>query len=160
MVSFAVSASALSTSPDLSDAAGPGSARPDLRLVLRPGIVPPAGPMEWTPACAAGVLVPGRGVAVLLPDSRQAAVFLLPNGMIYAIDNLDPFSGAAVLSRGLTGDHDGEPYVASPLLKQRFSLRTGLCLDEGDVRVSTYSVRVLGGIIRVGAPAQTQARAA
>jgi nitrite reductase (NADH) small subunit len=31
--------------------------------------------------------------------------------------------------------------VASPLLKQRFDLETGRCLDEDDVTVTSYGVR-------------------
>lgn len=125
------------------------------RTVIRPGVLPAPGPKEWVAACPVNVLVPGRGVAVLLPDARQAALFLLPNGMIYAVDNLDPYAGAAVLSRGLTGDRAGEPTVASPLLKQVFSLRTGVALDDPDnpdVALPTYSVRVQDGIVRIGVP--------
>jgi nitrite reductase (NADH) small subunit len=120
------------------------------RAVVRPGILPAPGPKTWVDACPVSRLVPGRGVAVLLPDGRQAALFLLPNGMIYAVDNIDPYASAAVISRGLTGDRAGEPTVASPLLKQVFSLRTGEALDDPEVALPTYSVRVIGGIVRVG----------
>ncbi|MFI8927448.1 nitrite reductase small subunit NirD [Streptomyces sp. NPDC053474] len=97
----------------------------------------------WLTVCAASLLTPGRGVAVLLPDGRrQAAVFLDRYGRVYAIDNRDPFSGAAVLSRGLLGSADGRVYVASPLLKQRFDLATGQCLDDDDVRVGVYAARL------------------
>ncbi len=85
--------------------------------------------------------MPGRGVAVLLPDGRQAALFRDRAGELYAVDNRDPFTGAAVLSRGLTGTHRGRPFVASPLLKQRFDLLSGQCLDEESVRVATYEVK-------------------
>ena len=95
----------------------------------------------WLTVCDLTQLVPGRGVAALLPDGRQAALFRDRNGTLYAIDNRDPFGGAAVLSRGLTGTHQGRPFVASPLLKQRFDLRTGQCLDDETVRVETYEVR-------------------
>lgn len=129
------------------------------RRVVRPGVLPSSSPKDWVQACPLGTLLPGRGVAVLLPDDAQAAVFLLPNGMLYAVDNLDPYSGAAVLSRGLTGDREGEPTVASPLLKQRFSLRTGEALDDPSVRLTTYAVRVLTGTVFLGIE-QQQARAA
>ena len=104
------------------------------------------------PACPVHRLVPGRGVAVLLPGGAQAALFLLPNGMIYAVDNLDPYACAAVLSRGLTGDRGGEPTVASPLLKQVFSLRTGAALDDPEVALPTYAVRVQHGIVDSASP--------
>ncbi len=62
------------------------------RTVVRPGILPAPGARQWVPACPVTSLVPGRGVAVLLPGGAQAALFLLPNGMIYAVDNLDPYA--------------------------------------------------------------------
>jgi nitrite reductase (NADH) small subunit len=98
-------------------------------------------PEGWFTVCDLSVLTPGRGVAALLPDGRQVALFLDRAGRMYAIDNRDPFSGAAVLSRGLTGSHQGRPFVASPLLKQRFDLESGQCLDDETVTVATYEVR-------------------
>ncbi|GAA3822405.1 nitrite reductase small subunit NirD [Streptomyces coacervatus] len=95
----------------------------------------------WFTVCELSALVPGRGVAALLPDGRQVALFRDRAGELYAIDNRDPFGGAAVLSRGLTGTHQSRPFVASPLLKQRFDLRSGQCLDDESVRVATYEVR-------------------
>lgn len=97
---------------------------------------------SWFTVCDLNVLLPGRGVAALLPDGRQVALFRDRAGELYAIDNRDPFGGAAVLSRGLTGTHEGRPFVASPLLKQRFDLLSGQCLDDETVRISTYQVRV------------------
>ncbi|MFF5011975.1 nitrite reductase small subunit NirD [Streptomyces sp. NPDC001165] len=96
---------------------------------------------DWFTVCDLHRLVPGRGVAALLPDGRQVAVFRDRADQLYAIDNRDPFGGAAVLSRGLTGTHQGRPFVASPLLKQRFDLETGQCLDDESVRVAAYQVR-------------------
>lgn len=96
---------------------------------------------DWYTVCDLGALLPGRGVAALLPDGHQVALFRDRNGRLYGIDNRDPFVGAAVLSRGLTGTHQGRPFVASPLLKQRFDLETGQCLDDESVRVTAYEVR-------------------
>ncbi|WP_371496923.1 nitrite reductase small subunit NirD [Kitasatospora sp. NBC_00374] len=96
----------------------------------------------WTPVCDWDLLTPGRGVAVLLPDGRQAAVFRDGADALYAIANRDPFTGAYVLSRGLLGTTaDGRVYVASPLLKQRFELATGQCLDDEAVRIPVHPVR-------------------
>ncbi|WP_062206595.1 nitrite reductase (NAD(P)H) small subunit [Streptomyces sp. NBRC 109706] len=102
---------------------------------------------RWLPVCALAALTPGRGVAVLLPDGRQAAVFLDRRGDVHAVDNRDPFTGAFVLSRGLLGStgNDGRPFVASPLLKQRFDLTDGSCLDAPDDparALPTYPVRL------------------
>jgi nitrite reductase (NADH) small subunit len=98
---------------------------------------------RWSAVCDLAHLTAGRGVAVLLPDGRQAAVFLDRAGTAYAIGNQDPFTGAYVLSRGLLGrTPKGRIFVASPLLKQRFALRTGQCLDDESVAVPVYCVRV------------------
>ncbi|MGW6565194.1 nitrite reductase small subunit NirD [Streptomyces sp. NPDC054975] len=97
----------------------------------------------WTPVCETSRLTPGRGVAALLPDGRQAALFLDRAGRAYAIENRDPFTGAQVLSRGLLGSAGGRTFVASPLLKQRFDLETGRCLDDESVSVTVFPVRAV-----------------
>ncbi|MFF8292390.1 nitrite reductase small subunit NirD [Streptomyces sp. NPDC016309] len=96
---------------------------------------------DWLTVCDDSVLTPGRGMAALLPDGRQAALFRDRAGRLYAIDNRDPFTGAQVLSRGLIGSAGGRPFVASPLLKQRFDLETGRCLDDEEVSVAVFPVR-------------------
>lgn len=96
----------------------------------------------WFAVCRAGVLQPGRGVAALLPGGRQAALFRDSADRVWAIGNVDPFTGAAVLAHGLLGSREGRPYVASPLLKQRFDLSDGRCLDDEAVAVAAYRVRV------------------
>jgi nitrite reductase (NADH) small subunit len=105
---------------------------------------------EWRDVCALASLTPNRGVAALLGD-QQVALFLLdPGGDLLAVDNLDPFSGAAVLSRGIVGSLGDAPTVASPVYKQRFDLRTGICLDDPAVMVATYPTRVQDGRVQVG----------
>ncbi|MER5682018.1 nitrite reductase small subunit NirD [Streptomyces sp. NPDC002205] len=96
---------------------------------------------HWFTVCELSRLTPGRGIAALLPDGRQVALFVDRAGRAYAIDNRDPFTGAYVLSRGLLGSVEGRPFVASPLLKQRFDLATGACLDDDEVRVPVFAVR-------------------
>ena len=106
---------------------------------------------RWRVVCPASRLTPERGVAARVAGT-QVAVFLLQDATVLAIDDVDPFSGASVLSRGLVGDVAGEPTVASPLLKQRFSLRTGACLDDPSVVVRTWPVRVNAGRVEVAVP--------
>jgi nitrite reductase (NADH) small subunit len=105
--------------------------------------------IRWEPVCRVEVLQPERGVAALLGDV-QVALFLTWCGAVYAIGNVDPFSGAAVLSRGIVGDRGGEPTVASPVYKQAFSLVDGRCLDDPTVSVPTYRVRAVDGYVEVG----------
>lgn len=102
--------------------------------------------------CAAAALQPERGVAALLPDGGQVAVFRTYDGTLYAVGNIDPFSRAAVLSRGIVGDCGGVPVVVSPVYKQAFDLRTGCCLDHTTVSVPVYRVREIDGTVWVGAP--------
>jgi nitrite reductase (NADH) small subunit len=95
--------------------------------------------------CRFEELIPGRGVAVLLPDGSQAAVFRTPTDELYAVGNLDPATGAFVISRGLTGSRGGVPIVASPMLKHIYELASGRCVDgpagpEPAHRLPTYSV--------------------
>jgi NAD(P)H-dependent nitrite reductase small subunit len=88
-----------------------------------------------------------------LVDGVQLALFLLPaDGRLYVIDNIDPFSQVGCLSRGIVGDVAGEAMVASPLHKQRFSLRTGECIDDPSVRVKVYDARVHDDMVEVLLP--------
>jgi nitrite reductase (NADH) small subunit len=102
----------------------------------------------WADVVALHDLTPGRGVAALV-SGRQVAIFLVDGGEVYAVDNLDPFSDAPVLSRGIVGDRGGVPKVASPMYKQSFDLRTGRCLDDDSVAVAAYPVRVVDGRVQV-----------
>lgn len=106
--------------------------------------------VTWTTACRLDALIAGRGVCVLLDNNDHAALFLLPDGSLRAIGNVDPFANASVLSRGLVGGRDNEWVVFSPLKKQAFSLESGKCLDDATVSVSCYDVRVTNGIVEVG----------
>lgn len=106
----------------------------------------------WTPVCPLSAIPPETGAAVLLPDGAQAAVFRTHDDALYAIGNIDPFSGAAVLARGIVGDVAGAPVVASPMHKQHFDLRTGRCVEDAAVFVATYPVRLLDGTIQLGRP--------
>ena len=104
---------------------------------------------SWIPVCGYQTLLPERGVCALV-DGRQVAVFRTFDGTVHAIDNLDPFSGVQVLSRGIVGTRRGEPIVASPLHKQVFSLVSGEYLDEPGFSVPVYPIRVDGGLVQVG----------
>jgi nitrite reductase (NADH) small subunit len=106
----------------------------------------------WTRICLVTDLIPNRGAAALLEGGEQVAIFRTGADEVYALSNIDPFSGAAVLSRGIVGDVKGVPAVASPMHKQRFDLRTGACLDDPEVTVAVYPVRVEDGVILVGRP--------
>lgn len=103
----------------------------------------------FTPVCRLDDIVPNTGVCALVGD-EQIAVFRLGDDSVYAIGNLDPFSDANVLSRGLVGDLKGELVVASPIYKQHFSLASGRCLEEPGISVPVYAVCIDGDAVCVG----------
>ncbi|WP_297797603.1 nitrite reductase small subunit NirD [uncultured Marinobacter sp.] len=108
---------------------------------------------SWDVVCKVEDLVPESGVAVWTEDG-PVAVFYLPHRLpaLFAVSHTDPFSGSNVLARGITGDIKGEPVVASPLYKQHFSLVTGQCLEDEDVKIETYPVLLDGDQIRLEVP--------
>ncbi len=105
---------------------------------------------HWITVCALNDVLPNTGVCALVND-QQIAIFRVGEEDFYAIANYDPFSSANVLSRGIVGDRNGIPKVASPVYKQNFNLTTGECLDNAEVRVPTFSVRVMDQQVQVGA---------
>jgi nitrite reductase (NADH) small subunit len=98
--------------------------------------------------CPLERLQPERGAAALLGD-RQVAVFRTHDDTLYALDNRDPFTEQNVLSRGIVGTRGDAPTVASPLLKQVFDLRTGVCLSDESKRVPVHDVRLHDGMVQV-----------
>ncbi|WP_024872488.1 nitrite reductase small subunit NirD [Tolumonas lignilytica] len=105
--------------------------------------------MSWTDICALSDIIPGTGVCALL-GSQQVAIFRpLDNDQVYAIDNIDPFYQASVLSRGILADLHNEWYVASPLKKQHFNLKDGTCLENTEFSVAAYAARVTNGRIEL-----------
>lgn len=121
--------------------------------------------IRWERACLLTDLFPERGAAALFGDV-QVALFRLPDdpaygshgGQVYAVQNLDPFSAAHVMSRGIVGTRAGVPTVAAPVYKQVFSLITGKCLVTADKSpkqdlppdLATYPVEVRNGVVHVG----------
>jgi NAD(P)H-dependent nitrite reductase small subunit len=99
----------------------------------------------WLVVCRLDDLLPGRGVCVLVGDDA-VALFRLDDDALHAVGNVDPYTGASVMSRGIVGTtaaDDGQvPFVASPLLKHRFDLRTGDALDDPATGLGRWDVRV------------------
>jgi len=107
---------------------------------------------SWENICGTGNLIENIGICVLVGDI-QIAIFRLSNeDTLFAIDNYDPFSDTNVLSRGVVGDLKGQPVVASPIYKQHFNLKTGQCLEDASVKLTTYPVRTVNGLVQVAKP--------
>lgn len=104
---------------------------------------------DWQAVCPLNAVEIERGVTALV-RGRAIAIFRTEDGHVYAIGNHDPFAKASVMARGIVGTRGDRPFVASPMHKQAFDLRTGECLDDAHVRVPSYDVRVVDGIIWIG----------
>lgn len=109
-----------------------------------------AQPHKWQSICTREDLVPGSGVCALV-GTEQVALFYFPGEQkqVYALSNRDPIGEVNVLSRGMVGDIGGRLVVASPLYKQHFDLLTGECLEQEDVQVGVYGVRLDGDTVLV-----------
>ncbi|WP_096084507.1 nitrite reductase small subunit NirD [Agaribacterium haliotis] len=105
--------------------------------------------MSWETICDAADIGNGLGVRALL-NGEQVAVFRF-DGKLFALDAIDPFTKAAVLSRGILGDLKGQLVVASPIYKQHFNLETGQCLEDDSVSLKTYAVREEAGKVQLAA---------
>ena len=106
----------------------------------------------WENICPESDLIDNVGICALLGEEQVAVFRLSGNSELFAINNHDPFSDANVLSRGIVGDLKGQPVVASPVYKQHFNLETGQCLEDGSVKLKTYPVRVVDGMVQVARP--------
>jgi nitrite reductase (NADH) small subunit len=105
----------------------------------------------WIDVCGYDDLQSELGTRVLVGD-EHVAVFRTHEGAVHAISAIDPFSGASVLSRGIVGSCGDAPFVASPMYKQRFDLRTGVCLEDPSVQVRVFTTEVTGGRVVVASP--------
>lgn len=95
--------------------------------------------------------IPENGGACIKYKEEQIAVFnFTRKGEWYATQNMCPHKMQMVLSRGMTGDKNGEPKVACPFHKKNFSLKTGACLSGEDYQIKTYPVKVEDGVVYVG----------
>ena len=107
----------------------------------------------YTRACRVVDIEVEGGVAALV-DGEPIAIFRTYGGNVHAMSNVDPFSRASVMARGILGTRrvDGCEvwFVASPMHKQAFCLRTGQCLDDAAVRIPVHDVRIIGDDVLVG----------
>lgn len=123
---------------------------------------PEGGDLTWHEVCLLADLSPERGSAALLAGV-QVALFRTHDDQVYAVQQLDPYSAAHVMSRGIVGSRGDVPTVASPMYKQVFDLRTGACLDavgKEPQPLRSYPVRVVEGVVGVGLPQPAPRRGA
>lgn len=110
----------------------------------------------WTKVCTLDQIPRELGVAALVGDT-QIAIFRTFDDTLYALGNIDPKMNAAVMARGIVGTRGDTPTVASPLLKQVYSLETGQCLDDETLSLPSFGVRIVDGTVEVAVPAEASA---
>lgn len=125
----------------------------------------------WVDVCAADAVTPDRGVAALVAG-QPVAIFRLAavsageevsagEDEWFAVDHIDPRTGAPVIARGLVGSTVVEgvevPTVASPLHKQRYDLRTGAGIGDEDTSLRSWAVAVFDGRVLVAVPEMSPA---
>ena len=105
---------------------------------------------QWQTVCQITDIQPNTGVCALF-NNEQVAIFRVgETDEVYALSNYDPFAKAYVLSRGLVGDRQGITKVAAPIYKQNINLQTGEYLDDPNIKIPTYFVRVANGEVQLG----------
>jgi nitrite reductase (NADH) small subunit len=104
---------------------------------------------DWQAVCRVAELEVERGATALV-HGQAVAIFRTHDDTVYALGNHDPFAKASVLARGIVGTRGDVPFVASPMHKHAFDLRTGRCLDDVHASVPAYDVRVVDGVVLVG----------
>ncbi|MGR8935306.1 MAG: nitrite reductase small subunit NirD [Gammaproteobacteria bacterium] len=105
---------------------------------------------RWIDVCSIDDLQPNSGVCALVAGNQVAIFYMPENDAVYAIGNYDPIGKANILARGIIGDLQGLPVVASPLYKQHFNLLNGVCLEKAGISVPAYCVRILDGRVEIG----------
>ncbi|MCB9633956.1 MAG: nitrite reductase small subunit NirD [Sandaracinus sp.] len=113
---------------------------------------------SWVPVAQVSDVPVGAGTA-FRHGEVQLALHHHESGW-FAIDNRCPHRGEELLSRGLSGDADGEPKVACPMHKRTFSLIDGRGLSDPSLQVATFPTRVEGGTVWVELPPAAELAAA
>ena len=106
---------------------------------------------KWIDICQLNDILPNMGRCALF-EGQQVAIFRVikaGNEFLYAVNNYCPFSQANVISRGIIGSVADAVVVASPLYKQHFDLENGQCIEDTDVSLKTYAVRVNGNLVQL-----------
>jgi nitrite reductase (NADH) small subunit len=107
------------------------------------------GAEEWQPVCRVAELEVERGATALV-HGQAIALFRTTGDLVYALGNHDPYAKASVMAKGIVGRRGDVPFVASPVHRHAFDLRTGRCLEDTHVSVPAYDVKVVDGVVHVG----------
>ena len=111
-----------------------------------------------TPVLSLSALPRERAVCCLV-EGEQVALVRTADDALHAVDNLDPVSGAMVMSRGIVGTRGDRDVLVSPMHKQAYDLVTGACLDLPDLALRVHTVAVRDGVVEVGLGAEVRVTA-
>jgi nitrite reductase (NADH) small subunit len=112
-------------------------------------VAPKPGADGFQAVCRLEELEPERGATALV-HGQAVALFLTQDDEVHALGNHDPFARTSFLARGIVGKRGDVRFVASPVHRHAFDLRTGRCLEDAEVGVPVYDVRVVEGVVLVG----------
>jgi nitrite reductase (NADH) small subunit len=105
----------------------------------------------WHQAATIEDVPENGGTCIRYKDEQIAIFYFKKKNEYYATQNMCPHKKQMILSRGMTGDKNGEPKVACPYHKKNFSLTTGECLSDDECdSIKTYPVKVENGFVYVG----------
>lgn len=104
---------------------------------------------QWITVCNESDLTADTGLCAL-HGGEQVAIFKPALAdELYALSNFDPFGKANVMSRGIIGSIGDSLVIASPLYKQHFDLKTGVCLEDDSASLKTYPIRIEAGQVQL-----------
>jgi nitrite reductase (NADH) small subunit len=106
-------------------------------------------PSQWITVCRESDLTADTGVCAIHKGEQVAIFKPALASELFAVSNFDPFGKANVISRGIIGSVGDSLVVASPLYKQHFNLRTGVCLEDDSKALKTYHIRIDAGQVQL-----------
>jgi nitrite reductase (NADH) small subunit len=104
---------------------------------------------NWITVCNESDLTADTGLCALHQGEQVAIYKPALADELFALSNFDPFGKANVMSRGIIGSIGEQLVVASPLYKQHFDLKTGVCLEDDSASLKTYQVRIEAGQVQL-----------
>ncbi|MBU2713006.1 nitrite reductase small subunit NirD [Zooshikella sp. WH53] len=101
----------------------------------------------WGYLCEFNDIPPNSGICVSYQNQQIALFNVNTIKKVYAVSNYDPIGKANVISRGIIGTINEQLVVASPLFKQHFNLKTGICIENPKVCLNIYAIRVYSNAV-------------
>ncbi|MFO0926433.1 MAG: Rieske (2Fe-2S) protein [Gemmataceae bacterium] len=100
---------------------------------------------EFKKVCRLSDLAEGEGKTVVFGE-KEVALFRCGD-QVHAIDDLCPHMGASLAGGAVEGN-----VVTCPWHAWRFRFTDGVWADNPRIKITTYSVRVVGDDVEVGPP--------